>query len=1851
MAKGEDGKFKGAIKGAIKGAFMHIAVVAGAFLLKILPWLLIAVTILNVLFNRQKEINQGKNTAEEIYSILGETDLNNLIEVKGNDNDGYYWGFVDDADERLDDVIEKLEKKHGTVTIESKNLLKKMILAQVVTQYPDLGGKSFTSSKSVYSGTSEQKAEQMMRDLSLEDKVSQMLFVLTSNNSELSQNAGGYVLEDGFDFSNAKSSIEKSKNKIPAIFAVDEEGGTVQRALSGYPSASDYIDTDEYHKLQEEGNSQEAETLLNDGLSKLQNDSSSKAKTLLELGIQMNLSPVADVSDKSSYMGKRSFSPDYKVASSCVETAVKYMKQEGLITCLKHFPGYANAKDTHNGSYVDNRSIEEVQEDMAVFQKGINAGAATVMTSHIIVESIDSENPASLSSKVVNKIRNLGFDGVIITDALNMHALNGEEDIYVRAVNAGNDVLEVTNFEEAKQQIIDAVNKDKIKVSRINDAVTRILTLKFEYNLINEETLNIKTSFKGGIIDVPKIYMKDWNVPFPNYPSQNVSTTGCGFVAAAMIVSYFTGTDVTPKDIVDWGYKHYNGKGANGDLFVEIAEHWNFGTVTQTNDYDKVVDALKSGYPVVSLQHTGQFTKGGHYIVLTGIDEDGRAHVNDPASEERTEKTWDLYGDIHSTNDLYFIYDSGGLNKYDVTIDSEEVENFQGAIHLRRVTPDKEIGAVEDVSTGVTTKKGTYVTAQSEGLGTKEDISESLKEKMEGVSMNGISGTSYDDLSYLTIPYYDFNGKVQKGHMVVNKELADEVLLIFQELYNIRYPIQSMDLVDEFKNKMNNVDFGSDADKDAGTKLDITSAWYNNTSSFNDRTTSSGAESNHATGCAIDINPLINPYVASGNYSPLNAKKYTDRSMSDWTDIEKKAVINKDSEIYKIFKKYGWSWGGDWNSVKDYQHFEKEDLSNVAHILSVSVQEEEEDTTTEEDSGDKLVAGDGKQYVVAIDAGHGPAEGAAQGYYKTGTSDSSGLNTGMVERDYTKKVADAVADKLSIYSNLKIVRIGNSDEHPIVKNTDRVNMAKEAGADLYITIHYNGSEDKSVSGTQVYYPSESGYPEDTASKQLAEVLSRTVSSSIGIRNHGVFTEDVVGGLVIIKHSSLVGFPCVCIEGGFMSNQNDVNLLKGDEGVERYAKGVADGILEYCGLENKGYGQVNSSNSSGSSENNAGIRSKVYDLKYVSKELFEKHVNEGNLQALNEFTIDEDDGNKIVVATWSSTNGEIKISTKKFQASSTYTQKYTMPIEYLLAYYIDTRNKEFIIDLADLAMNSEFVLAIQDNVTTTETKVYQSVNTKKYKNNRKNLISNTTTKPSLTYSNTSETVSTSIELTYGDTWFVKFYKDINYSASDLNVLSKTGRVNTVTDIDGNVSSSDTSYEQRSSPRSSTVTDGDNRIIYVETDITNTYTKSISYKYNTGEMHVLGNEQKFITIYKKNEDFRESLKPEWLFKVLEQQVKTSNMIDLTKYLIYLAGGQSKRVNYGVKEFNFSEYAPESFTTITGIYGNTVEEKVWFAFRAAGYSEEATAGVMGNIYQESTFIPYNANWQKGLEWSKQYMESVDNGNISREEFIHDGQGCGLVGWTFWTLKQALYDYAKSKNSSIADPDIQIQLLLGAVNPEGGADGYMSCTLHSTHGCTRDGWVNATSPEEAARQFCWIFENPGDSEANISTRQSKAREYYEQFKGMTAPTTIGGGDSRIGQISLSGENAQKMVQMLTIALQIADDDSYWYVYGAAHNGPSGWSSSSIPKNFDCSSFVGYLYYTNFGIYVGGDTGEIHNRSQSYKVSLASLQPGDILWRSGHVGIYIGNDQYVHASSSKNGIIVSSGPTSSFTEAYRYIN
>ena len=183
---------------------------------------------------------------------------------------------------------------------------------------------------------------------------------------------------------------------------------------------------------------------------------------------------------------------------------------------------------------------------------------------------------------------------------------------------------------------------------------------------------------------------------------------------------------------------------------------------------------------------------------------------------------------------------------------------------------------------------------------TSEPIPDAVLSRMKGKSLPKNAVIHTDDLRYLTLPYYDFNGHIQTGEMVCHKKIAHDLLLVFKDLFQQRYPIYSIRLVDDF-----------DANDEASMRA-------NNTSCFNYRTISGTNKlSKHAYGMAVDVNPLQNPWVVGNKVYPTTARDYVDRTK----DFPHK--IDKKNACYRAFKNRGFSWGGDWKNSKDYQHFQK----------------------------------------------------------------------------------------------------------------------------------------------------------------------------------------------------------------------------------------------------------------------------------------------------------------------------------------------------------------------------------------------------------------------------------------------------------------------------------------------------------------------------------------------------------------------------------------------------------------------------------------------------------------------------------------------------------------------------------------------------------------------------------------------------------------------------------------------------------------------------------------------------------------------------------------------------------------
>lgn len=318
-----------------------------------------------------------------------------------------------------------------------------------------------------------------LKELTLDEKIGQLLLVRypDSNQKELLKKYGfaGYVFFEKDFKDKTKTDILSMMNglqevsKVPILTAVDEEGGKVVR-VSTNPNLRDtpFLSSSELY--------------ARGGFDKIRADTKEKSKLLKNLGINVNLAPVVDVSTNSSdYMYERTLKENTSVVSEYAKTVIEASKGTGVSYTLKHFPGYGNNTDTHLGTSTDTRSLDDIKNnDLPPFEAGINVGAEAVLVSHNIVNSIDTANPASLSPNVNSLLRrDLGFTGVIITDDLAMSAVSGIADVSAFAVKAGNNLIITTDYEESFNSIKTAIEDGDITKQQIDKLAFKVLAWKY----------------------------------------------------------------------------------------------------------------------------------------------------------------------------------------------------------------------------------------------------------------------------------------------------------------------------------------------------------------------------------------------------------------------------------------------------------------------------------------------------------------------------------------------------------------------------------------------------------------------------------------------------------------------------------------------------------------------------------------------------------------------------------------------------------------------------------------------------------------------------------------------------------------------------------------------------------------------------------------------------------------------------------------------------------------------------------------------------------------------------------------------------------------------------------------------------------------------------------------------------------------------------------------------------------------------------------------------------------------------------------------------------------------------------
>ena len=258
---------------------------------------------------------------------------------------------------------------------------------------------------------------------------------------------------------------------VPLFFSVDEEGGRVARCAEKLGTT--VFDPMYYYKTK--------------GAEAAQSNARTIAEDIVQFGFDLDFAPVADTwsNPVNTVIGTRAYSDDYAETAKLVEAAVKGFREGGVHCTLKHFPGHGDTiADSHAGFALSERSLDQLRSnEYLAFESGIRAGADFVMVGHITVPAID-DRPASMSSKVINEeLRGrLGYEGVVITDALGMGAIANayrSSVCAVMAVEAGNDMLlSPENLGEAVKGIETAVSNGMISEKRIDESVRRILRAK-----------------------------------------------------------------------------------------------------------------------------------------------------------------------------------------------------------------------------------------------------------------------------------------------------------------------------------------------------------------------------------------------------------------------------------------------------------------------------------------------------------------------------------------------------------------------------------------------------------------------------------------------------------------------------------------------------------------------------------------------------------------------------------------------------------------------------------------------------------------------------------------------------------------------------------------------------------------------------------------------------------------------------------------------------------------------------------------------------------------------------------------------------------------------------------------------------------------------------------------------------------------------------------------------------------------------------------------------------------------------------------------------------------------------------
>jgi beta-N-acetylhexosaminidase len=317
-------------------------------------------------------------------------------------------------------------------------------------------------------------AEECAAEVSLEVRLGQLLFPVVVQDeleaaAQLAERGligGVVVLGSPTEAIAAQIADLQDRSLVsPSIVAVDEEGGRVQRLdslVGSIPSA---------RQVSAELTLEEARELAR-----------SHAQSIGELGFTMNLAPVLDL-DNGGFIGDRSFGEDVDLVTNYAFATADGIIAAGLTPVAKHFPGHGRGADSHTGLPTLPDLDTLLESDLVPFIRAVDRGDIPIMIGHLVVPGLTNDKPATLSPEAIDGLlrRELGFDGLVMTDALNMDAISAttnNADAAEQALMAGVDLAmlgQLSDVEPALDQLIDAVRSGRLEEATVNTSFVRVL--------------------------------------------------------------------------------------------------------------------------------------------------------------------------------------------------------------------------------------------------------------------------------------------------------------------------------------------------------------------------------------------------------------------------------------------------------------------------------------------------------------------------------------------------------------------------------------------------------------------------------------------------------------------------------------------------------------------------------------------------------------------------------------------------------------------------------------------------------------------------------------------------------------------------------------------------------------------------------------------------------------------------------------------------------------------------------------------------------------------------------------------------------------------------------------------------------------------------------------------------------------------------------------------------------------------------------------------------------------------------------------------------------------------------------